>query len=141
MTDPNPPKIGSIMLIDDEEVDQMLYRRLVDRSDHVDGILSFLSGQKALVHLDDGLTPLPDLILLDINMPKMDGFQFLDALLEKFGPDVAPMVIMLTTSIDPADEARARTSPLVHGFKSKPLTDSMLKEFRDMLVKDQSRVA
>ncbi len=129
------------MLIDDEEVDQMLYRRLIERSDHVDGILSFLSAQKALVHLDDGLTPLPDLILLDINMPKMDGFQFLENLAEHFGHDVAPMVIMLTTSIDPQDEARARATPLVHGFKSKPLTDNMLLEFREMLAKDQSRVA
>ena len=141
MTDDSLPKIGSLMLIDDEEVDQMLYRRLVERSDHVDGILSFLNAEKALVHLGDGLTPLPDMILLDINMPRMDGFQFLETLTEHLGPDDAPIIIMLTTSLDPADEARARAIPLVHGFKSKPLTDNMLKEFRELLARDASRVA
>lgn len=141
MTEQSFPKIESLMLIDDEEIDQMLYRRLIERSDHVGGILSFLNPEKALEHLGDGLTPLPDLILLDINMPKMDGFQFLDSLTEFLGPEDAPIVIMLTTSIDPKDEARAREIPLVQGFKSKPLTDKMLKEFREMLASGEFRAA
>ncbi|MDA8587110.1 response regulator [Rhodobacteraceae bacterium] len=140
MTDENLPRIGTIMLIDDEEVDQMLYRRLIDRSDHVDQILSFLSPTKALAHLKDKSTPKPDLMLLDINMPQMDGFEFLEKMEQFYKPKRAPIIIILSTSINPKDAVRAEKTPLVHTFKRKPLTEAMLREFRTLLAGDQTCV-
>ena len=129
------------MLIDDEEVDQMLYGRIVERSEHVERIVSLTNANRALTHLREKKSPQPDLILLDINMPRMDGFEFLDALDENFDADDVPRVIMLTTSFNPEDEVRARASPLVCGFKSKPLTDKMLLEFRELMAKDHAKSA
>lgn len=130
MSEIEAPPIGTVMLIDDEEVDQMLYSRIVERSKHADTILSFLDAEKALTYLVSDEKPRPDLVLLDINMPRMDGFEFLDHLVEHMGKDVAPMIILLTTSFDPQDRARAEACDMVHGFCRKPLTEAKLGEFR-----------
>lgn len=129
------PVIETIMLIDDEEVDQMLYGRIIERSEHAKRVLSFLSAEAALAHLVEKRAPQPDLILLDINMPQMDGFEFLAAAEEALGVDVAPVIVMLTTSLNPMDEARSDASPLVFDYKKKPLTDAMLKDFREELAR------
>lgn len=133
MTTDNCHVIETIMLIDDEEVDQMLYGRIIERSEHAKRVLSFLSAEAALDHLVKERTPQPDLILLDINMPQMDGFEFLAAAEDALGVAVAPVIVMLTTSLNPMDEARSNASPLVYDYKKKPLTDAMLKEFREEL--------
>ena len=130
MMDTTSPPIGTVMLIDDEEVDQMLYSRIVERSKHADDIISFLDAEKALDYLASEDQPRPDLILLDINMPNMNGFDFLDRLDERTGDDVAPVIFLLTTSFDPRDRARAGEYGLVRGFVQKPLTDVKLAEFR-----------
>ncbi len=135
MIEPDCPVIETIMLIDDEEIDQMLYGRIIERSKHAKRVLSFLSAEAALEHLVEKRTPQPDLILLDINMPQMDGFEFLTAAEDALGVDVAPVIVMLTTSLNPMDEARSNASPLVHDYKKKPLTDAMLREFREELAR------
>ncbi len=135
MIEPDCPVIETIMLIDDEEIDQMLYGRIIERSKHAKRVLSFLSAEAALEHLVEIRMPQPDLILLDINMPQMDGFEFLTAAEDALGVDVAPVIVMLTTSLNPMDEARSNASPLVHDYKKKPLTDAMLREFREELAR------
>lgn len=121
MTDTGP-SIGRIVIIDDSEFDQLMYRRLIDRSGMVGDLVTFLSGEDALAYFTrDDATPV-DVILLDINMPGMNGFEFLESATRRLGPDFARIVIfMLTTSLNPRDIARAEASEVVKDYLNKPL--------------------
>lgn len=118
--------IPSLMLVDDNEFDQMMYKRIVDRSGLVANLLQFTDPEKALDHLRDPAIDMPSLVLLDINMPKIDGFEFLDIVTNDLGTRMCPVIVMLTTSLDPRDEERARKHDVVRDFYNKPLTDVLL---------------
>jgi CheY-like chemotaxis protein len=71
----------------------------------------------------------PELIFLDINMPGMNGWEFLEHYKQlPEGLQNAMIVVMLTTSENPDDKARAATQGMLADFKSKPLTKEMLEE-------------
>ena len=129
--------IETLMVIDDDHVDQILYARIAERAGVVGKLLPFFLAQDALDYLVAGTDPQPDLILLDINMPVMDGFEFLDAATAQLGEDFCPIVIMLTTSIDPRDKSRAEALAVVKDFLNKPLTEQILRELA-ALTKDKT---
>ena len=133
MTQPAPRRIPSLMLIDDNKIDQMMYKRIVNKSGLVDVFLPFQMAEDALAYLRDPANTMPDLILLDINMPRMNGFEFLDAAIAEFGPDFTTVVVMLTTSLDPLDQERVQDYDAVKRFLNKPLTRMLLQELVDLL--------
>lgn len=118
--------IDTIMLIDDSTFDQMVYQRIALKSGLVGELVQFLYATEALAHLADKKNKMPDVILLDINMPQMDGFEFLEAATQQLGVEFCPIVVMLTTSLNPIDEDRARSFKIVHDFLNKPLTHDQL---------------
>lgn len=119
-------KIGTLMLIDDNNVDQMLYKRVIDRSGLVHHLEQFVDARMALQKLREGLKP--DAILLDINMPGMNGFDFLENAIAEFGDDFSVVVVMLTTSMNPDDSSRAARYSVVKDYLSKPLkTEQLIK--------------
>ncbi len=84
-------------------------------------IRSFIYASEALEELKQGGDN-PNFILLDINMPGMNGWEFLDGLQQsEISSSKLPIIYMLSSSLDPEDEAKARKSALVKGFISKPL--------------------
>lgn len=110
------------MLIDDEEIDQKQYRRTLTRSGLVDEILTFSYADEAYEFLKSNPDRTIDVIFLDINMPRMNGFQFLERVTHELTHQVAHLVIvMLTTSLDPKDRDRASRFDLVRDFINKPL--------------------
>lgn len=122
MTDRKP----TIMLIDDNRVDRMVYERVIRRVGLFNDALSFAYATDALDYLRRSECQV-DLILLDINMPRMDGFEFLAAAQAEFGAKFsAHVVIMLTTSLNPDDKARAMSYDVVQDFLNKPLTSENL---------------
>lgn len=127
-----PAFLKSVLLVDDDKVTNLMHARLIRRSGLVNSIEVATDGIAALQNLEERRvkgTPMPELILLDINMPRMDGFEFL----ERYGRDAAhvestqTLIIMLSTSILHADQARAEADPNVHKFVSKPITISQIQ--------------
>jgi CheY-like chemotaxis protein len=120
------------MLIDDDADDNFFHEKAIKGNDAENIVVVQNSGFKALEYLklkDDRESPHPDLIFLDINMPRMNGWEFLDAynLLDKKLQSDA-IIIMLTTSQNLEDKARASSWSFVYDYISKPLTEDMMKE-------------
>ncbi len=113
--------IRSLVLIDDNEFDLTLYRRLAERSGAAEKVHTFSEASVALDYLRQGGEA--DAIVLDINMPEINGFEFLDALTQELPDETPPMiVVMLTTSRNKADVTRAAKFPIVKDYICKPPT-------------------
>ena len=103
-------------------MDQKLYRRIIERSGLVEDLQQFTLAEDALEYLRRMDRPKIDAILLDIRMPRMDGFEFLDAATAEFGQTFTRIaVIMLTTSASEADKQRASEYGFVRDYITKPL--------------------
>lgn len=109
-----------LVLIDDSETDLLYARIVLERSGLGCEIVSFESAREALAYLQASLDDGVRLILLDINMPGMDGFEFLDAW-ERTAAARTAVVIMLSSSAHPADTERARRYERVRGYITKPI--------------------
>lgn len=125
------------MLIDDDEPTNYISKILIEEAECTDHIQIVQSGQLALNYLGsngqfaskDERFPYPNLIFLDINMPAMNGWEFLDRYDKLEQKDKAEtVVVMLTTSLNPDDKLKAKEMPLVSGFEDKPLTSEKLNE-------------
>ena len=118
----NTPTIGTIMVVDDEDIDQYLYKRVLTRSGLVGEIIMFTYPDEALDYLKSaGREPI-DVLLLDINMPRMTGFEFLEKATVELGDTLARiLIIILSTSLEPEDIERANRYPVVKEYISKPL--------------------
>ena len=125
--------IPSLMIVDDNAIDQKLYTRLIERSGLVGELHCFLMASDAINFLASPDRPAIDIVLLDINMPRMNGFEFLDHAVERFGPNfVQAAVIMLTTSMSDPDRKRAFTYEVVRNYIQKPLQLSHLQGMSQM---------
>jgi CheY-like chemotaxis protein len=125
-------KLNCIMLIDDNPDDNFFHERVIRKSDAANIVLTKTAAKEALEYLKQKGQPdfvHPDLIFLDINMPGMNGWDFLEEF-QKLDESLrsAIIVIMLTTSENPDDKEKAMKLSLIYGFRSKPLTRQMLEE-------------
>lgn len=111
-----------ILLIDDSEPDLLFTRIVLERAHVAHEILSFESAREALGWLRRPGPNAADLILLDINMPGMNGFEFLGAYEQEHLEPRAPAVVMLTSSADPVDRRHAESFASVCGYVTKPLS-------------------
>ena len=124
----------SVLLVDDSRATNFMHRELIREADFAERVDVALDGEAALEFLRSGgdseYFP-PSVIFLDINMPKMDGFEFLEAC--KTLPEsrrVSLVIVMLTTSLDPGDRTRAMATGMVRDFHNKPLSIAALEEMK-----------
>jgi CheY-like chemotaxis protein len=128
-------KLNCVLLIDDDEPTNFLNKMIIEETGRVHEVKVVQSARDALEYLvgkNAPKQPTPELIFLDINMPAMDGWEFLEryALLSP-EQKASIIVVMLTTSFNPEDEERARRINYISGYKNKPLTSEVMSELID----------
>ncbi|NOQ70975.1 MAG: response regulator [Crocinitomix sp.] len=126
--------IEHLLLIDDSEATNNFHNRLLGRLKFAKTISICTNGQEGLDFLSKA-KQCPDLIFLDLNMPVIDGFEFLSlvhAPLEKLGCP-KPLIVILTSSEESVDKARCKSLYSHIEFYSKPLTISQITELRKLL--------
>jgi CheY-like chemotaxis protein len=120
-------KLPCILLIDDDDDDNYFHKMIIDEMNITEHVEVALNGLEALDYLKDENKTKPDLVFLDINMPKMNGWEFLEEHKKLCQEQKAKIiVIMLTTSSNAEDKKRAGQCHEVTNFNSKPLTKEML---------------
>lgn len=121
-------KLMCILFIDDDEPTNFLNKLIVQELECAHHVEVVTSGVEALEYLT-GSNLRPDLIFLDVNMPGMDGWEFLQHY-EKLPPTQKAniVMVMLTTSLNPDDEKAAQSNNEISGFENKPLEPEVIKK-------------
>ncbi|SDI43905.1 response regulator [Winogradskyella thalassocola] len=122
----------NICVIDDDDIYQFTIIKMLKSIDLDKEISLFSDGEEALEFLIDNLynnEELPDIIFLDINMPIMDGFQFMEEYV-KIKPKLNKKIIiyMVSSSVDPVDIERAKSISDISDYIIKPIKPGQLKE-------------
>lgn len=122
--------LNKVLLIDDSESDNFIHSRLLKKENIAEEIVIKYSANEALDYLStlvEKKYPQPELIFLDINMPGMNGWEFLEHY-EKLEIDQKGGIVitMLTTSSSDTDRVKASTNALINRFENKPLTKKRL---------------
>jgi CheY-like chemotaxis protein len=130
MADTLTYKFDLVLLIDDNDIDNFINERMITTSGFGKTVIVKNSASGALDYLKSILekgTPIPQVIFLDLNMPVMDGFEFLSKY-ENFNDELKSFckIIVLSSSISPEDINRASTNPRVARFINKPLSEKYL---------------
>jgi CheY-like chemotaxis protein len=114
-------QFDAIFLVDDDPINNLINKRLLSKTRISQKIQEFLGGEDALVRLKEVPDSSQLLIFLDINMPVLNGWEFLNKYLDSF-PNRKDKIIILSSSIDFQDRQRAQEYEIVSGFLEKPLT-------------------
>lgn len=119
----------SICIIDDDMIYQMIIRKIIEKTSEFDVVKFYDDGIYALNDFKDPNVILPELILLDINMPQMDGWQFLEGLIElRPNFENETLIYIVTSSIAHSDREKAASYKEISGFLSKPISVEKIKE-------------
>ena len=139
--------LDKILCIDDDPITLMLCRKVVEKVGFANNIITAHNGEDAIHYFDtlfeeyklNNSVTSPKLVLLDLNMPIMDGWGFLETYISKGYQNIftATQFIVLSSSIDPYDINRAKTYP-VRGFLSKPITKEMLENLKNDYINEKN---
>ncbi|UPT70133.1 MAG: response regulator [Flavobacterium sp. JAD_PAG50586_2] len=131
--------LDKILCVDDDPITLMLCRKVVEKVDFAKEIITVNNGEEAILYFDtlfeerkiNNDIVYPKLVLLDLNMPVMDGWEFLESYITKDYHNVfdSTRFIVLSSSIDPYDINKSKTYPVI-GFLSKPVTKDMLENLK-----------
>ena len=134
--------LDQILCIDDDPITLMLCKKVISRALFSKEIMTLQNGEEAINYFNnlkqisnqESATVLPQLIFLDLNMPVMGGWEFLDYFNdEKFSEFNSIKVVILSSTIDPEDLEKSKQYPMVFDFLSKPISQSMLLYLKEKL--------
>jgi len=115
------------LLIDDNYIDNFVTRKILEGSNFAEKIIVVRSATDAIKALSDGSIK-PDVIFLDVRMPMMGGFEFLEEY-DKIDMDKSGIkIFMLSSSLDPLDMRKSTDNKYITQFIHKPLTQKALEE-------------
>jgi CheY-like chemotaxis protein len=121
-------KLKCVLLIDDNKATNFLHETLFEELDVAERIVIEYNGKDGLAHLDRvaGGDDYPELILVDVHMPVMDGFDFLEGYRQRQYPEkLDALVVMLTTSTNPRDVDRILAAGFAE-YLPKPLAEEQI---------------
>ena len=130
-------QFNTVLIIDDDEISNFVSHKLIEQSQFAKNIISYDSAESALSFIQEkiknDIDNLPDLILLDINMPIMNGWMFLEeysVLMEGVNKKVE--LYMLSSSVYSKDFDIASKNEFVSGYLVKPLSKDKLEEINKL---------
>ena len=126
-------KVNCILLVEDDEMSQHIIEQVVVRVDAAKHFIVTRNGQEALDYIDNAIrtesdsVPLPDIILLDLQMPVMDGRRFLEELKLRFGSLLRSCIYPFVNS-HPAEEDFRDWQHMICGYIEKPVTMERIRQ-------------
>ncbi|MGL2966766.1 response regulator [Flavobacterium sp. XGLA_31] len=133
--------LDKIFCVDDDAITLMLCKKVIERVEFAKEIITAQNGEEAIAYFSSlaeqqpADNSYPRLTLLDLNMPIMNGWEFLEAYQKNGYPDIfkEAKFIVLSSTIDPQDVDMAKKYAVVLDFMSKPITKEMLEELKEKL--------
>ena len=132
-----------ILCVYDYPITLMLCKMVIAKSSFASEIITAHNGEEALNYFDDlklnnlgaEIKKYPSLVFLDLNMPVMDGWEFLDHFSKEEYTSAFKntKVIVLSSTIDPNDIEKSKTYPMVLDFLSKPITKEIVENLKERL--------
>ncbi len=131
-------KSMNVLLIDDDATFRFIAKTVSAKNGNVNIVNEAVNGLQALQIIKESLNKnekVPDMILLDLNMPVMDGWEFLDALPEiANGKTMNLPIVIMSSSINVQDKEKSYHYPNVVAMYTKPITSAQLDEIRRLLI-------
>lgn len=129
--------LDKILCVDDDPITLMLCKMVIIKASFSKETVTAKNGQEALKYFESiktNISTKPQLIFLDLNMPVMDGWEFLNAFnTSEFLDFHDSKVIILSSTIDPEDLVKSKKYPMVIDFLSKPISKEMLEYLKDKI--------
>jgi len=142
---PDQSNHALVMLVDDSTIDNFVNKKIIERYAFSASVLTFTKARQALrylLKLNQSGEEVPEVLFLDLNMPEIDGFEFLETfslLPERIKKAIR--VVVLTSSINPSDVTICSKYDFVITFLHKPLVKNNLDALELLLIKNKEDLA
>lgn len=133
--------LKSVFIVDDDNITIKICKLILQNSKFAENIIDFENGKPCINFFADyfgkqksnkQLDELPQMIFLDLNMPVMNGWEFLDDFVRKYSERLPEIkIVILSTSVDPRDFMKAQQYDIVIDFLNKPLTKDLVEELKE----------
>jgi CheY-like chemotaxis protein len=135
--------MNNYLLVDDDQIFLFLHEHMVRIADPSATIMTMQSSLKAVEYIENliqAAQKMPDFILVDLNMPEMNGFEFLEYCIQHIsGPMLHSHIYMVTSSLYESDREKALTFSFIKGFREKPLSREVITEMHELMLKEKKQ--